>query len=288
MIDLNKGDLVKSPLNYTGGKFKLLPQILPLFPKYIDTFVDLFGGGFNVGANVKANHIIYNEFDTRVYDLIKNLCITSPEVSFDSVMQVVEKYSLSKTNEDGFYKLREDYNNSEDKNWYELYSIITHAFNYQIRFNKSGGFNMPFGKNRSSFSVALQKKFKVFTKSVGKKDIQFHNNSYDYINSLQLNSDDLVYCDPPYLIALASYNEQDGWNTEKEIDLLEKLDGLNKNGVRFTLSNVLEHKGKSNDILKEWAEKYNIHYLSHNYGNCSYQGKDKNKTSTVEVLITNY
>lgn len=36
---------IKSPLNYTGGKYKLLPQILPLLPNNIDTFIDLFGGG---------------------------------------------------------------------------------------------------------------------------------------------------------------------------------------------------------------------------------------------------
>ena len=35
-IDL---ELIQSPLNYTGGKFKLLPQILPLFPENIDIFV---------------------------------------------------------------------------------------------------------------------------------------------------------------------------------------------------------------------------------------------------------
>lgn len=36
--------MIQSPLNYTGGKFKLLPQILPHFPKDIDVFVDLFCG----------------------------------------------------------------------------------------------------------------------------------------------------------------------------------------------------------------------------------------------------
>lgn len=35
----------KNPFNYVGGKYKLLPQILSLFPSHIDTFVDLFGGG---------------------------------------------------------------------------------------------------------------------------------------------------------------------------------------------------------------------------------------------------
>ena len=40
---LIKQEYIKSPLNYVGGKYKLLPQILPLFPKNIDTFIDLFG-----------------------------------------------------------------------------------------------------------------------------------------------------------------------------------------------------------------------------------------------------
>jgi site-specific DNA-adenine methylase len=52
---------IKSPLNYIGGKYKLLEQILPLFPKEIKTFIDLFAGGCNVGLNVKAEKIICND-----------------------------------------------------------------------------------------------------------------------------------------------------------------------------------------------------------------------------------
>jgi site-specific DNA-adenine methylase len=36
--------MYKNPFNYTGAKFKLLSQILPLSPDKINTFVDLFGG----------------------------------------------------------------------------------------------------------------------------------------------------------------------------------------------------------------------------------------------------
>ena len=56
---------VKCPLNYTGGKYKLLPQIIEKFPKKIGTFIDIFGGGFNVGANIEANTIIYNDKQKR-------------------------------------------------------------------------------------------------------------------------------------------------------------------------------------------------------------------------------
>ena len=46
--DYQQRELIQSPLNYTGGKFKLLPQILPHFPQDIDCFVDLFCGGGNL------------------------------------------------------------------------------------------------------------------------------------------------------------------------------------------------------------------------------------------------
>lgn len=62
---------IKSPLNYTGGKYKLLPQILPLFPKEINTFYDLFGGGFNVGINANAHKVIYNDINSYVVNLLQ-------------------------------------------------------------------------------------------------------------------------------------------------------------------------------------------------------------------------
>ena len=63
---------------------------------------------------------------------------------------------------------------------------------------------------------------------------------------------------------------------------------LNDNNIKFALSNVLENKGKRNEILIEWCKKYNVHYLNNSYSNCNYHAKDKSKNSTVEVLITNY
>jgi len=66
------------------------------------------------------------------------------------------------------------------------------------------------------------------------------------------------------------------------------LDNLHNKNIKFGLSNVFENKGKSNDILKKWSNKYKVNYLNHTYGNCNYQTKNKNKDNTIEVLITNY
>ena len=61
ITDISYRKNIKSPLNYIGGKQRILGQILPLFPAKIDCFVDLFTGGCNVGINVNAEKIICND-----------------------------------------------------------------------------------------------------------------------------------------------------------------------------------------------------------------------------------
>ena len=286
-MNFKKEELIKSPLNDTGGKFRLLPQVLPLFPDNIYTFVDLFSGGCNVGVNVKANKIICNDIQTDVINLMNNLNGICSEQALNMIDGVINRYNLSKTNDIGFNKLRSDYNSGE-REWYMFYTMICYSFNNQIRYNKNNEFNMPFGKNRSSFNPSLRKKFKLFVDKLNKTNIEFTNNDFKSINIELLGKNDFIYCDPPYLITCASYNENDGWNENKEIELLNYLDCVNNKEIKFALSNVLENKGKSNDILKEWSKKYNIHYLNNTYSNCNYHAKDKSNNSTIEVLITNY
>ncbi|GHT06286.1 hypothetical protein AGMMS49573_10540 [Endomicrobiia bacterium] len=66
---------------------------------------------------------------------------------------------------------------------------------------------------------------------------------------------DFVYLDSPYLIAASEYNKL--WNEKSEEYLLRILDGLNEQGVRFALSNIMYYKGSKNNMLLSWMEKYN-------------------------------
>ena len=52
----------------------------------------------------------------------------------------------------------------------------------------------------------------------------------------------------------------------------------------------MEHKGKINNILKDWLNKNNyvINYIAKNYSNSNYQTSFNDTDKTVEVLITNY
>ena len=284
---------IKSPLNYTGGKFKLLPQILPLFPDDIDTFVDLFAGGCNVGINVEANSIVFNDVNTSLIKMYEEMIQYSPKETLNRVKTCIKHYGLSKENEEGFKQLRAYYNLS--KNPLDLYVLASYSFNYQLRFNNKLEYNSSFGRHKISFNPRMESRLIEFLNMLKhqrkNKMLTFSNQHFFFVEHLALDNTDLVYCDPPYLISNASYNDGKrgfgDWGIDEERHLLEVLDKLDKNGVRFALSNVIEHKGRINDILIEWAKGYNVHYLNRNYNNCSYQGKDTNQ-KTVEVLITNY
>lgn len=276
--------LIKSALNYTGGKYKLLPQILPLFPTNINRFIDLFCGGCDIGINVSANKIFCNDKMEQIVELYKMLQNQSVEDTYKHIYDRINQFNLSMTNKDGYLKMRELYN--KERNPLDLYVCICYAFNYSIRFNSKGDFNIAFGKDRSHFNNALQDRLEHFIHRI--KNISFTNNDFKILKPDKLQQDDFVYCDPPYLITVANYNENGGWTEKDEMDLLNLLDTLHNSKIKFALSNVLEHKGKSNDILKQWCQQYKTHYLNHNYGNCNYHTKNKSKNGSIEVLITNY
>ncbi len=283
---------IKSPLNYIGGKYKLLPQILPLFPSNINCFVDLFAGGCNVGINVQAKQINCNDNLSYLIDLYEVFQRYSPEHILDCINSRIEQYSLSLTNQAGFLQLRKRYNTSREP--LDLFVLIAYSFNHQIRFNNSHEYNNPFGAQRSSFNESMKQNLIRFVTRLHKIRVNFTCKNFTDVDFSRLSTTDMVYCDPPYLITTGTYNDGKrgfiGWGNNEEIALLKILDSLNARNVRFALSNVLSHKGKNNQILQDWVteNQYFVNELAMNYSNSNYHTKNRDPYSSIEVLITNY
>lgn len=272
-----------------GGKYKILNNIIPVFPNEIKNFVDLFAGGLNVGINVNADNLYINDHISYLIDLYKFFKDEDINELITSIKKIILKYQLSLTNNEGYLALRKEYNVS--KNILDLFVLTCFSFNHQIRFNNKHEFNTPFGKNRSSYNSSIENNLIDFVNMLHKKNIIFYNCDFTEFNFEMLGKGDVVYCDPPYLITTGSYNDGKrgfkDWTATEEKQLLELLDYLNNKDILFALSNVFYHKGESNKLLIEWSKKYNIQYIDKNYANCSYHFKDRN-TKTVEVLITNF
>lgn len=303
--------MIQSPLNYTGGKFKLLPQILPLFPKKIGRFFDFFCGGCNVGVNVDCERVSFIDKERNLIYLYQTFQQVNSSDIFEWIYEIIKEYGLSlvsrygykyygcnsalglgKYNSEAFKRLRDDFNKTEifDFRYYVmLYVIIVYAFNNQIRFNSRGEFNLPVGKR--DFNLNMQNKLNLFIERLKAKDCDFICSDFRQFNISLLNGDDFVYADPPYLITCATYNENGGWSEDDEKDLLHFLDELDSRKIRFALSNVLTSKGKNNNFLEDWllrnVGKYEVIHLRNNYRNSNYHRLNK-FSETDEVLIVNY
>ena len=284
---VSRRKFLKSPLNYIGGKYKLLPQLIEFFPEKINTFVDLFSGGFNVGINVDCNKVVCNDMNTFIIDLYKELYSKPIDETLNKITGRINEYGLSKENEEAFKKFRNYYNKTKEP--IDLYTLSCYSFNYQFRFNNNKEYNNPFGRNRSQFSDNMKSNLILFTEKLKSMNVEFLSEPFDKVDLSRLNSEDFVYCDPPYLITTGSYNDGNrgfkDWKEEEEIQLYKVLDELNKRKVKFALSNVIEHKGKENILLKEWSKKYKTIYLTSDYSNSSHNTK---RDKSIEVLIINY
>ena len=281
----------KSPLNYIGGKFKMLPAITKFFPRNINIMYDLFAGGCDVCTNVTANKIYANDINYFVIGIYKTFQQMDTDSLLRAIDEIIEHWQLNMYDGEGFLKLRQHYNDTpiESRNPIELYALVCFSFNYQFRFNNNHGFNNPFGRNRSSFNSTMRKNLVTFHGKI--KNILFSNKNFQTLDLSFLTAGDFVYADPPYRITTATYTDGkrgfEGWKLNDDLILFDLLDELNSNGVQFAMSNVVEHKDCENKELRRWMEKYCVHEISCNYNNSNYQTRNKN-FSTKEVLITNY
>ncbi len=306
--------MIKSPLNYTGNKYRILNQLEEHFPKQIGTMIDLFCGGATVGLNVNAKKVIFVDKNERVIDLLIFLSKQNFEDLLSKIEKIIEKFGLSYSykygyskyrqqcnnlkdnnglkdyNSLGYYKLRDYYNSICDKTSNEantiLYVLMVYAFNNDIRFNSNGEFNLPVGK--TDMNKMNVEKIKAYIKRVNEIDAEFYCLSFTSSKFKNLlNSVDFVYMDPPYLVGDAVYNSE--WGNKQEYELLDFIDDLIRNKINFALSNVMSKVGKINEPLSYWCYKNNelvsVYDIDYNYRSSSYNKIDRNAKEREIVVI---
>ena len=294
---------IRSPFFYVGDKYKIMPQIIELFPKSINNYYEPFLGGGSSVMYVEAKKYILNDIDKNVIELHKYISSYSKKQSslFEQLFKVIKKYKLScsylgikvpdelkkkyiKTyysmfNKENYINLRNDFNKTNDT--LKLYLLLIYGFNHMIRFNRKGEFNLPVGNvdfNKNVYDALLN-----YLKFVDDKEIEYSNNDYiNFVKEIKFNEKDFMYLDPPYLISNSEYNKN--WSIEDELNLYDLIDQLDKKNVYFGLSNLIEHKGNKNHFLEERMRKYNVYEIKSNY----ISRFDNTIKDSKEVYITNY
>lgn len=296
--------LSRSPLFYVGDKFKLASQILPLFPGKIGTFVEPFAGGGSISLNTPATEFVLNDLNPFVANLhkwlgsqksieqlLEQLDKRLHEVGLKSSFfgdlvssQLKETYPktyFAKQNKSAYENFRTGFNATDKSNMLDFYLLLIFGFNRMLRFNAAGDFNVPVGN--VDFNRNVVSALEGYLNWAQESKISVSSIDYrDAISNSNLQNDAFIYVDPPYLIAQTEYNKS--WGLEEERRLLETLDQLDRDGVRWALSNVLTYKSSTNDLLSSWSKSFNVTKIQANYINYHDNGDKK----PGEVLIRNY
>ena len=295
----------RSPIFYVGDKSKLLPQLLPYFPKEINRYVEPFLGGGVVSLNVQAQkyqlsdnsmHLIsvhkrLREL-SRAGDLIGEVCrrikihgLTCSYLGNSVAENLISKFPktyFAEANREAFLKLRAAINCAQDPDPLDLYILVIYGFNLMWRFNKSCEFNIPVGN--VDFNARTAGALSDFAEFHSKhKNITYATRDFrDSVTRFDLGPNDFVYLDPPYLITQAEYNTR--WQEKNDEDLRQVFEFLHSKNVRVAMSNVLRYRDNKNTILERWAREFRLIDVKSNYIN-----RFDNKQKTIrEVLIVNY
>lgn len=258
-------ELIESPINYMGSKYKLLDRLIPLFPK-TDTFVDLFTGGGSVYMNV--NHlykeVIANEYLKGVYEIHKNL------KDKEFIQKAINHSIATKHSQEAFLKLREDFNSSRKPEM--LLALIWSCNSNMMRFNNK--FLSTWGQR--CFNKNTQKRLDLFYEK-DLSNVSFRNFSFEVV-AIPPNS--FIYLDPPYSNTEAGYNAI--WNQDNEKRLIALIDFYIKIDQPFGISGCINNKpNKVYDFLIQQSK------LKDYYFEDLYQKISKKDKVNTEYYFTN-
>lgn len=265
-------------LKWAGGKRKLIPKILRLFPRDYQKRVyhEPFIGGGALFFKIKPAKGTINDVNPRLINFYK-VVRDKPEELISQAMTYIH-------DKEEFYQRRNQFNQPgltdvEDASL--LLYLNKTAFNGLYRVNSKGGFNVPFGSYKNPKIVPEQR---IRESSKILQDIEIICSDFTYILDVSQEGD-LCYFDPPYLPVsetahFTSYSK-DGFSYQDQIRLRDTCIELDEKGVIFVLSNSYVPS-----LVEKYAEinSFHLHTVKANRAINSVASK---RGPIKEILVTN-
>jgi len=182
----------RSALKWAGGKKKIVNEIASLLPKKgKKRLVEPFVGGGSVFLNLDFDEYLLMDMNKDLINLF-NIIKTQPT---DFIADAQKLFIEDSNQPEIYYEFRSQFNQSSDPYERSLLFLYLnrHGYNGLCRYNKSGGYNVPFGRYKHPYFP--KEELQCFSKKAQKAT--FIQGDFETAFT-QLRTDDVVYCDPPY------------------------------------------------------------------------------------------
>lgn len=270
------------PIKSQGIKTKLVPWIQSILPSdFNGTWIEPFMGTGAVAFNVAPRRAVLCDTNPHLINFYAS--IASGEITPEVVKEFLtrEGEMLASKGEDHYYFVRDRFNAEHSP--LDFLFVNRAGFNGMIRFNRKGGFNIPFCRKPQRFAQAYVTKITnqvAWTaKIIQAKEFIFKCQGFNQTIQ-EAAPEDIIYCDPPYIDRHVDY--YNGWNDVHERELFSSLSDF---AGKFILSTWHHNDYRENEYVKcLWSEHY-VLTREHFY---HVGGKEENRNPVVEALVTNF
>lgn len=199
-------------LKWAGGKAKLADRIAQVLPK-ARVLVEPFVGAGSIFLNTDYEHYVLCDVNADLINTFSQLQQQPKAFIADAAALFVP----ANNNDAQFRVLKQRFNTTADQ--YEKALLFVYlnryCFNGLCRYNKSGQFNVAFGKYKQPYFPADELAF--FANRLARAELHCRSFEKTFAN---LPADCVVYCDPPYVplsstANFASYSA-DGFGTTEQ------------------------------------------------------------------------
>ena len=270
------------PLKSQGIKTKLVQWIDTVLPPHFEGgWIEPFMGTGVVAFNLAPQKALLCDTNPHLIQFYQALA--AREITSERTRRFLEKEGsrLLEKGESHYYAIRDRFNQKHHP--LDFLFLNRAGFNGMIRFNQKGEFNIPFCKKPQRFAPAYVTKIVNQMEQVAEllntKEFVFKCQSFDKTIE-EGTTEDLIYCDPPYIDRHADY--YNGWKGANEQCLYE---ALSKSPSKFILSTWHHNDYRQNTYIPSLWEKFDVLTQEHFY---HVGGKEKNRKPMVEALIKNY
>lgn len=271
------------PIKSQGIKTKLVPWIQALVPAVKGRWIEPFLGTGVVAFNSGFREALLSDVNPHVIRFYRD--VKNHEITPGRVREYLEREgaALERAPDQGyahFRSVRDRFNQSHDP--LDFLFLSRAGFNGMMRFNRNGGWNIPFCQKPERFSRSYVTKIVNQVHDVAcliQPEWMFMVG--DFENGIrQAGRNDIIYCDPPYIGRYVDYYS--GWSEQDERRL---FDLLSSTPARFILSTWHHNDYRANPFVETLWSKFNIATRDHFYHS---GGKIENRRSVVEALVFNF
>jgi DNA adenine methylase len=259
---------LKPLVKWSGGKADEIKLFKDYIPDEYNLYLEPFFGGGAVFFNLQPKNSVISDVHSELIDFYKS-------INEGKSREIYDFMDENKNNEETYYKVRD---NMEIKvpldNAKRFYYLRKTCFRGMLRYNKSGKFNIPYGKYKTiNYNDMNNNNYE----NLLKKSIIL-NKSYEYIFENYNDENNFMFLDPPYDSEFTDYGYCQ-FGKDQQIKL-SKL-------FKETRIKCLMIIGKT-DFIEDLYKDYIVGSYDKSYKFKLYGGRIGDNINTKHLIIKNY